>query len=142
MLHPENASTFLDGLAQIRGILKIVVHGPAYNSDLPGRTLSSCVIQPPEYSEVTISGRQVELHVLTGDVMLEYEDYGVLSQVDGYCAEFFKQMPYLITVGKCIKTDPSLSDYVRGTQEVSELLGLADSHHRIEPVILPFITEA
>ena len=137
MLCQENAAQFLEGLSYIPGIQRMLVHGPAHYGDLPGGTQNSCEIQPPEYAEVTIVDQVVNMHVLMGDVIVEVASDEVIEKVTAYCKEFFEDFPYQILIGKFIKTEPSLSDFIKNGPEPERILmGMSDYHDRIETVMI------
>jgi methyl-coenzyme M reductase subunit D len=137
MLHPENAAQFLEGLSYIPGIQRMLVHGPTHYADLPGGTQNSCEIQPPEYAEVTIMDQVVNMHVLMGDVIVEVTSDEVIEKVAAYCKEFFENFPYQILIGKFIKTEPSLSDFIKNGPEPERILiGMSDYQNHIETVMI------
>jgi methyl-coenzyme M reductase subunit D len=138
MLHAERAAPFLEGLSTIPGVRRMLIHGPAFSADLPGKTVESCEIQPPEYTEVTIGDQIVNMHVLMGDVTVETIDEEAIDQVSSYCKKFFSDFPFQILVGQFMKTKPSLSDYIRNCSSPEDMLiGMADYHEKIETAYLP-----
>ncbi|WP_319578797.1 methyl-coenzyme M reductase operon protein D [uncultured Methanospirillum sp.] len=137
MLHPDHAGPFIEGLSRIQGVRRMLVHGPAFASDHPGKTVHSCEIQPPEFTGVAIGDQIVDMHVLMADLTVEAINEETIDRIGIYCEEFFTDLPYQILVGKFLKTKPSLSDYIRDGQDPERLLlGLTDSHERIETAYL------
>lgn len=138
MLKAENAEKFLDGLSQIPGIVRMLVHGPGYLQDLSG---SCCVAssQPPSSSPIQIADHPVRMHVLMGDVIVEAAEEEVFDIIADYCLEFFDDMGFQVLVGKFIKTAPSQSDYLKkDVSSSSDLLGLSDYKQSIDPYIIPY----
>lgn len=137
MLHPDHAGPFIEGLSRIQGVRRMLVHGPAFASDHTGKTVHSCEIQPPEFTGVAIGDQIVDMHVLMADLTVEAINEETIDRIGIYCEEFFTDLPYQILVGKFLKTKPSLSDYIRDGQDPERLLlGLTDSHERIETAYL------
>jgi methyl-coenzyme M reductase subunit D len=137
MLQAESAAAFLSGLSQIPGIRRLIVHGPAFSADIPGSSLNSCEIQPPDFTRVQIADQDVDLHVLMADVILETIHEEVIDRVAEYCTDFFGDKVFQILVGRFMKTDLSLADYISGGSEIEkELVGLTDNKERIETVFI------
>ncbi|HWQ63876.1 MAG TPA: methyl-coenzyme M reductase operon protein D, partial [Methanospirillum sp.] len=137
MLHPDHAASFIEGISKIQGVRRMLVHGPAFASGHPGRTVHSCEIQPPEFTGVEIGDQVVDMHVLMADLTVETNDEATIDSIGVYCQEFFTDLPFQILVGTFLKTKPSLSDYIRDGQDHEQLLlGMTDSHERIETAYL------
>lgn len=137
MLQPDHAASFIEGISKIKGVRRMLVHGPAFASGHLGRTVHSCEIQPPEFTGVEIGDQVVDIHVLMADLTVETTDEATIDRIGVYCQEFFTNLPFQILVGAFLKTKPSLSDYIRNVQEHEQiLLGLTDSHERIETAYL------
>jgi len=137
MLNPDHAAEFIEGISRIHGIRRMLVHGPAFTSDHLGKTVQSCEIQPPEFSNVIIGDQIVDMHVLMADLTIETISEEIIDRIGEYCKDFFSDLPYQILVGRFLKTKPSLSDYIRsGNKPKNILLGMTDSHERIETAYL------
>jgi methyl-coenzyme M reductase subunit D len=138
MLKAANAEKFLDGLSNIAGIRRLIVHGPGYLKDGNENHCIPCTRSLPSSTLVTISNQPMEMHVLMGDVIVETADEQVIEKIDEYCNEFFDDIAYQILIGKFMKTHASLSDYIRSAVILdTDLIGLSDTKQPIFPYILP-----
>lgn len=138
MLKPENAEKFLDGLSYIEGIRRVLVHGPGYQRDGTENPCIPCTRSLPSSTLVTVSNQPMQMHILMGDVIVEIDNEQVIEMIADYCNSFFDDIAYQILVGKFMKTQASLSDYVRpGVAMDTELIGLSDTKQSIFPYILP-----
>ncbi|PWR75854.1 methyl-coenzyme M reductase operon protein D [Methanospirillum stamsii] len=140
MLQSDNAEKFLDGLSYIAGIRRVLVHGPGYLSKAPEKPSDYYTDQVPSPKMVKISEQDVNMHVLMGDVIVEAVDDKAIDKVADYCEEFFDDFSFQILVGKFIKTEPSLSDYISRDPQYNPydqfFVGLADYHPPIEPMLI------
>ncbi|MDD1727533.1 MAG: methyl-coenzyme M reductase operon protein D [Methanospirillum sp.] len=137
MLRADNAEKFLDGLSYIPGIRRMLVHGPGFSSENPKDHFKDKKTPLPVLSDVKISDQNVQMRVMMGDVIVEAADESVIEKVADFCIEFLQDMPVQILVGKFIKTEASLSDYLEKIPESdNDLIGLSDYKQRIDPVII------
>ena len=137
MLHPHRAAPFIEGIAGIRGIRRILVHGPSFSADHPGTSIHSCEIQPPEYTGVAIGDQIIDMHVLMADLIVEATDEAGIEQVVAYSSHYLAGIPFQVLRGQYIKTEPSLIDHMRnGLKQEDLLLGMSDSREQIEPIYL------
>jgi len=137
MLQPENAEKFLDGLTCIPGIRRVLIHGPGYQEHAAQRTENCCVMQTPSNTKVMISDQPVNMHVLMADVIIEALDEHAIDVVAKYCEDFFEDFSFQILIGKFMKTNPSLSDYLmKKPHQDTYFIGLVDNHSVIEPTII------
>ncbi len=137
MLQPDNAEKFLDGLSNIPGIRRVLVHGPGYMKESPKSPRECCTIETPAATRVMISDQNMDMHVLMGDVIIEAIDEHAINTVAQYCEDFFEDFAFQILVGKFMKTKPSLSDYISHHPiQDPYFIGLSDNRPFIEPTII------
>lgn len=136
MLQSDTAEKFLDGIACIPGIRRMLVHGPGYLDKVPCRPRDLCEIGIPAYKEVKISEQPIRMYVLMGDVIIEAFDEKVFDTVADYCTEFFDDFSFQILVGTFLKTEPSLADYLIEKKQEPELVGMSDYHQGVYPTVI------
>ena len=139
MLQSDNAEKFLDGLSCIPGIRRILVHGPGH-LNTPEKPEDYYEQQLPSSTEVRIADQSVHIRILLGDVIIEAVDERAVQKIADYCEDFFDDLSFQILVGKFIKTDPSLSDYLHENAKMDPydqfFIGLSDYHPHIDPTLI------
>jgi methyl-coenzyme M reductase subunit D len=136
MLEADNAEKFLDGLSYIAGIRRILIHGPGYLKT-PVTSEDYYIPRIPFSTEVKIAEQSVNMHVLMGDILIEALDDKAIQKIANYCEEFFNDLPYQILVGKFIKNEPSLSDYLSEEPKLDQFfVGLSDFKPEIKPLLI------
>lgn len=137
MLYPDNAEKFLDGISNVPGVRRILVHGPGYLKDAVLHPREMCEPQIPLSTEVKIANQPVNMHVMMGDVIIEALDEQTIDVIADYCKEFFEDLPFQIMVGKFIKSGPSISDYL-ATEKIQDpdFIGLSDTRSIIAPSLI------
>ncbi|PKL60412.1 MAG: hypothetical protein CVV33_02805 [Methanomicrobiales archaeon HGW-Methanomicrobiales-4] len=136
MLEADNAEKFLDGLTCIPGIRRLLVHGPGYQKT-PEKSEDYYLPQIPSSTGVKIAQQSINMHVLMGDVLIEALDERAINKIADFCEEFFNDFSYQILVGKFIKNEPSLSDYLSKDPKLDPFfVGLSDCRPQIEPLLI------
>ncbi|MCD1296199.1 methyl-coenzyme M reductase operon protein D [Methanocella sp. CWC-04] len=125
LLNPDTAQKLLNELNKISGITRIVVYGPSLPKDNPEDLLQGKFnVREPTYLD--IKGEKVELTVQVGRFWIELEDAGVKEQVREACEKALP-FPFTINEGLFIRTQKTITDYVRKGGKVDDIsIGMFD----------------
>jgi len=129
LLTNRTAQALLNELNKIGGITRMVVHGPSLPRDNPDDLLAGKFnVREPKFLE--IMGEKVELTVQVGRVYVEMEDPGVKEKIKEACRKILP-FPFEINDGIYIRTQKTISDYVRKGGKVDDIsVGLFDPKAR------------
>lgn len=128
LLNLESAQKLIDELNEIEGILRIVVYGPSLPAEDPEALLQGKFgVREPKF--LNIKGEQVELSVQVGRIWVEIESRDVRKKVRAACEKALP-IPFEIYDGMYIRTQKTVTDYIRKSGDVSgiddESLGMFD----------------
>jgi len=125
LLNLETAQNLLNELNKISGITRMVVFGQGLPKDDPEDLLQGKFgVHNKKY--LNIMGEQVELTVQVGRVWIEIEDPGVKEKIRE-AAQKALPFPFELNEGRYIRTQKTVTDYVRKGGKVDEIsLGLFD----------------
>jgi methyl-coenzyme M reductase subunit D len=125
LLNLETAQKLLNELNKISGITRMVVFGQGLPKDDPEDLLQGKFgVHNKKY--LNIMGEQVELTVQVGRVWIEIEDPGVKEKIRE-AAQKALPFPFELNEGRYIRTQKTVTDYVRKGGKVDEIsLGLFD----------------
>ena len=129
LLNIETAQALLNELNRISGITRMIVHGPRLPSEDPKNLLAGKHnIREPQYLD--IMGEKVELSVQVGRVCVEMDDPGIKEKIKEACRKTLP-FPFEINEGMYIRTQKTISDYVRKGGKVDDIsVGLFDPKAR------------
>jgi methyl-coenzyme M reductase subunit D len=129
LLNIETAQALLNELNKISGITRMIVHGPRLPSEDPENLLAGKHnVREPKY--LIIMGEKVELTVQVGRVYVEMEDPGIKEKINAACRKVLP-FPFEINEGLYIRTQKTISDYVRKGGKVDDItVGLFDPKSR------------
>ena len=129
LLNVETAQALLDELNEISGITRMIVHGPRLPSEDPENLLAGKHnIREPKY--LKIMGENVELTVQVGRIYVEMDDPGIKEKIKEACRKTLP-FPFEINEGTYIRTQKTISDYVRKGGKVDDItVGLFDPKAR------------
>jgi methyl-coenzyme M reductase subunit D len=125
LLNLESAQKLLNELNKIDGIKRMIVNGPRLPKDDPANLLEG-KFNASEKRYLDIMGEQVELTVQVGRVWIELTDKDVVEKVRIACEKTLP-VPFDINKGTYIRTQKTMSDYVRKGGKVDDIsVGLFD----------------
>lgn len=129
LLNIETAQALLNELNKIGGITRMIVHGPRLPSEDPENLLAGKHnVREPKYLD--IMGEKVELTVQVGRVYVEMEDPSIKEKIKEACRRALP-FPFEINEGLYIRTQKTISDYVRKGGKVDDIsVGLFDPKAR------------
>jgi methyl-coenzyme M reductase subunit D len=125
----ETAQALLNELNKISGITRMIVHGPRLPSEDPENLLAGKHnVREPTYLD--IMGEKVVLTVQVGRVYVEMEDPSIKEKIKEACRKVLP-FPFEINEGLYIRTQKTISDYVRKGGKVDDIsVGLFDPKAR------------
>lgn len=125
LLNNETAQALLNELNKISGITRMVVHGPRLPSEDPENLLAGKHnIREPKY--LNIMGEKVQLTVQVGRIYVEMDNPGIKEKIKEACRKVLP-FPFEINEGMYIRTQKTISDYVRKGGKVDDIsVGLFD----------------
>jgi methyl-coenzyme M reductase subunit D len=129
LLNIETAQALLNELNKISGITRMIVHGPRLPSEDPDNLLAGKHnVREPKYLD--IMGEKVVLTVQVGRVYVEMEDPSIKEKIKEACRKVLP-FPFEINEGLYIRTQKTISDYVRKGGKVDDIsVGLFDPKAR------------
>jgi methyl-coenzyme M reductase subunit D len=129
LLNIETAQALLNELNKISGITRMIVHGPRLPSEDPDNLLvGKHNVREPKYLD--IMGEKVVLTVQVGRVYVEMEDPSIKEKIKEACRKVLP-FPFEINEGLYIRTQKTISDYVRKGGKVDDIsVGLFDPKAR------------
>jgi methyl-coenzyme M reductase subunit D len=125
LLNNETAQALLNELNKIGGITRMIVYGPRLPKEDPENLLAGKHnIREPKY--LNIMGEKVELTVQVGRIFVEMDDPGIKEKIKEACRKVLP-FPFEINEGIYIRTQKTISDYVRKGGKVDDIsVGLFD----------------
>jgi methyl-coenzyme M reductase subunit D len=125
LLNNETAQALLNELNKISGITRMIVYGPRLPSQDPEDLLAGKHnVREPKY--LNIMGEKVVLTVQVGRIFVEMEDPGIKEKIKVACRKVLP-FPFEINEGIYIRTQKTVSDYVRKGGKVDDIsVGLFD----------------
>jgi methyl-coenzyme M reductase subunit D len=125
LLNVETAQALLNELNKISGITRMIVFGPRLPREDPENLLAGKHnVREPKY--LNIMGEKVELTVQVGRIFVEMEDPGIKDKIKEACRKALP-FPFEINEGIFIRTQKTISDYVRKGGKVDDItVGLFD----------------
>jgi methyl-coenzyme M reductase subunit D len=125
LLNIETAQALLNELNKIGGITRMVVYGPSLPKDNPEDLLDG-KFNVREKKYIDIMGEKVELTVQVGRIFVEIENPGVKEKITEACRKALP-FPFEINEGLYIRTQKTLTDYVRKGGKVDDIsVGMFD----------------
>jgi methyl-coenzyme M reductase subunit D len=129
LLNIETAQALLNELNRISGITRMIVYGPRLPNEDPENLLAGKHnVREPKYLD--IMGEKVHLTVQVGRVYVEMEDPSIKEKIKEACRKTLPS-PFEINEGIYIRTQKTISDYVRKDGKVDDIsVGLFDPKAR------------
>jgi methyl-coenzyme M reductase subunit D len=125
LLNIETAQALLNELNKIGGITRMVVYGPRLPKDDP-KDLLDGKFNAREKKYLDIMGEKVELTVQVGRIFVEMENPGIKEKITEACRKTLP-FPFEINEGLYIRTQKTLTDYVRKGGKVDDIsVGMFD----------------
>lgn len=125
LLNIETAQALLNELNKIGGITRMVVYGPRLPKDDP-KDLLDGKFDTREKKFLEIMGEKVELTVQVGRIFVEIENPVVKEKITEACRKALP-FPFEINEGLYIRTQKTLTDYVRKGGKVDDItVGMFD----------------
>jgi len=125
LLNVETAQALLNELNTIKGITRMVVYGPRLPKDNPENLLAG-KFNVPDKTYLEIMGEKVELTVQIGRIFVEMDDPAVKEKIAEACRKALP-FPFEINEGIYIRTQKTLTDYVRKGGKVDDIsVGMFD----------------
>ncbi|HEY3274335.1 MAG TPA: methyl-coenzyme M reductase operon protein D [Methanocella sp.] len=125
LLNIESAQTLLNELNKIDGIKRMVVYGPRLPKGNPEDLLEGR-FDTGAKKYLNIMGEQVELTVQVGRVWIEVTDISAIEKIRKAC-EKTMPVPFEINEGTYIRTQKTITDYVRKGGKVDDVsVGMFD----------------
>jgi methyl-coenzyme M reductase subunit D len=125
LLNIDTAQDLLNELNKITGITRMVVYGPRLPKEKPEDLLDG-KFNTREKNYLDIMGEKVELTVQVGRIFVEIEDPGLKVKITEACRKALP-FPFEINEGLYIRTQKTLTDYVRKGGKVDDIsVGMFD----------------
>ncbi|CAJ37201.1 methyl-coenzyme M reductase operon protein D [Methanocella arvoryzae] len=125
LLNIETAQALLNELNKIGGITRMIVYGPRLPKDDP-KDLLDGKFDAREKKFLDIMGEKIELTVQVGRIFVEIENPGVKDKINEACRKTLP-FPFEINEGLYIRTQKTLTDYVRKGGKVDDIsVGMSD----------------
>jgi methyl-coenzyme M reductase subunit D len=137
LLQPETAETLLNGIDQVKGVIRMVVAGKNLPRKVTCGPGTGSDVNHPNREVIHVGDVAFELHVMVGEVIVEVEDVSSMEELRKACERalpfsfefkqgfFIKKKATLTDYGKYgfkSKTDESIN------LEDERMLGLIDPH--------------
>lgn len=125
LLNVDTAERLLNDLDRVKGIQRMLIHGPRLPPVREGH---------PDRRTMTISGEEVEVQVKPGRILLEIESEEVIEDVREICEDHLP-FGYNIHIGHFIRKQKTVSDKLKYGEELDkipdEMVGLTDQNAQL-----------
>jgi len=125
LLNVDTAERLLNDLDRVKGIHRMLIHGPRLPPVREGH---------PDRRTMTISGEEVEVQVKPGRILLEIESEEVIEDVREICEDHLP-FGYNIHIGHFIRKQKTVSDKLKYGEELDkipdEMVGLTDQNAQL-----------
>ncbi len=125
LLNVDTAERLLNDLDSIKGIKRMLIHGPRLPPVREGH---------PDRRTIVISGEEVDVQVKPGRILLEIESEEVIDDIKEVCEEHLP-FGYNIHIGHFIRKQKTVSDQLKYGEELDkipdEMVGLTDQNAQL-----------
>jgi methyl-coenzyme M reductase subunit D len=125
LLNVDTAERLLNDLDGIKGIKRMLIHGPRLPPVREGH---------PDRRTIVVSGEEVEVQVKPGRILLEIESEEVIEDVREVCEEHLP-FGYNIHIGHFIRKQKTVTDQLKYGEELDkipdEMVGLTDQNAQL-----------
>lgn len=125
LLNVDTAERLLNDLDGIKGIKRMLIHGPRLPPVREGH---------PDRRTIIISGEEVDVQVKPGRILLEIESEEVIDAIKEVCEEHLP-FGYNIHIGHFIRKQKTVSDQLKYGEELDkipdEMVGLTDQNAQL-----------
>jgi methyl-coenzyme M reductase subunit D len=128
-LKPDTAERLLNRIVAIGGIRRMSINGPSIPATVPYGPARGKPNPHQDRRVIHIGDQELQLRVQVGTILLELEDESPVPAMKEACDEIFGELglTYTFQQGRCMKTQPTLSDYAKyGPDADAMVLGLVD----------------
>lgn len=137
MLKPETTERFLNTVVGVKGIRRMMIHGPNLPVTVPYGPARGSPNPHSDRRIIKVGETDFELRVQAGTFIFEMEDEEAVAELKEVCDVFFTELPYQFKVGKFMKTSPTTADYAKyGPNADETIIGLVDPRKKDGPVII------
>ena len=125
LLNVDTAERLLNDLDSIKGIKRMLIHGPRLPPVREGH---------PDRRTIVIGGEEVDVQVKPGRILLEIESEEVIDDIKEVCEEHLP-FGYNIHIGHFIRKQKTVSDQLKYGEELDkipdEMVGLTDQNAQL-----------
>ncbi len=125
LLNVDTAERLLNDLDGIKGIKRMLIHGPRLPPVREGH---------PDRRTIVIGGEEVDVQVKPGRILLEIESEEVIDDIKEVCEEHLP-FGYNIHIGHFIRKQKTVSDQLKYGEELDkipdEMVGLTDQNAQL-----------
>lgn len=128
-LKPDTAERLLNRIVEVGGIRRMSINGPSIPATVPYGPARGKPNPHPDRKAIRVGDQEIQLRVQVGTIVLELCDESLIPAMKEACDEIFADLgfSYAFQQGRFMKTQPSLSDYVKyGPDAEDQILGLVD----------------
>jgi methyl-coenzyme M reductase subunit D len=128
VLGADTTEKLLNGIESIDDVVRSVIHGPRLPPKDPNEN--------PKYvdrRQITVNGKEVDLKVKTGRILVEISNESTIDEIRGLCDEYLP-FGFDINIGKYIRTQKTVSDNIKygDTDVPEELIGMTDQSAKLD----------
>ena len=124
LLNADTTEKLLNDLEDLKGVKRMVIQGQR----LPPEEIN------PERQFITIKGKEIDLQVKTGRIMMEIEEEEIIEEVKKICDEILP-FGYNVHVGTFIRKQKTVTDDIKYGEAVDDLpddmVGLTDQNAQL-----------
>ena len=125
LLNVDTAERLLNDLDGVKGIKRMLIHGPRLPPVREGH---------PARRTIVIGGEEVDVQVKPGRILLEIESEEVIDDIKEVCEEHLP-FGYNIHIGHFIRKQKTVSDQLKYGEELDkipdEMVGLTDQNAQL-----------
>ena len=125
LLNVDTAERLLNDLDGVKGIKRMLIHGPRLPPVREGH---------PDRRTIVIGGEEVDVQVKPGRILLEIESEEVIDDIKEVCEEHLP-FGYNIHIGHFIRKQKTVSDQLKYGEELDkipdEMVGLTDQNAQL-----------
>lgn len=135
ILSPETSQKLIVELAQVDGILRVMVQGPRLPEKVSFGPGTGEKVEHPLRKPIQIGGQVIELKISVGRIRLEVANAEVKEEVRARCE---KVLPFSFEFreGHFLKKKPTVTDYAKlGPEADTRLLGMVDPKAKINQLV-------
>jgi methyl-coenzyme M reductase subunit D len=128
MLNPASAQELLNRLEQIKGVTRVLIHGPRLPLTVPYGPGKGAPVDHQSREIIRVGDQVMELQVKVGRIRLEAEN-DVMDEIRAICEELFP-FPFELKEGLFLRRKATVTDYAKygpdETVEDKSIYGMTD----------------